>query len=84
MAVPVHNRHGIARLHPGLCQHIGKPSNALAEGAVVETQLIAIDDFAGALVALPRQQQALDQQGVLVGIRGGFDHSCLQHKASCY
>ncbi len=80
VAVPVHHGHGIPGLDPSRGQHVGQPRDALVEGAVVETQPVAIDDLAATLVTLPREQQALDQQRVLVGILGGFDHSGLQHK----
>ena len=79
MAVPVHHRHRIARLDPGRGQHVGQPRDPFVEGAVVVTQLVAVDDFPAALVAHAGQQQALDQQGILVGVRRGLDDTGLQH-----
>ncbi|MNJ68369.1 hypothetical protein D3C77_646100 [compost metagenome] len=80
MTVPVHHRHRITRFDASGGQHVGQPCDALVECAVVESQPVAVDDLAAALVTQPRQQQALDQQRVLIGARGGLDHAGLQHE----
>ncbi|MNJ24856.1 hypothetical protein D3C77_192850 [compost metagenome] len=81
MAVPVHHRHGVTGLDPGLGQHVGQARNALIEGQVAEAQLIAIDDFAGFLVAAAGQQQALDQQWKLISALGRRNDTSLQHRS---
>ncbi len=80
VAVPVHHRHSIARLDASCGQHVGQPRDTLIQGAVVVTQLVTVDDLAGALVAHAGQQQALDQQGILIGVRRGLDDTGLQHE----
>ncbi len=80
VAVPVHHRHGVTCLHAGCSQHVGQPRDTLIQGAVVVTQLVTVDDLAGALVAHAGQQQALDQQRVLVSVRRGLDDTGLQHE----
>ncbi len=79
MTVPVHHRHRIPRLDAGRREHIGQARDALVQRAVVEAQLVAVDDFTGSLIAQPGQQQALDQQRIRIGIGGGLDHAGLQH-----
>ncbi len=80
VGVPVHHRHGVTCLHAGCSQHVGQPRDTLIQGAVVVTQLVTVDDLAGALVAHAGQQQALDQQRVLVSVRRGLDDTGLQHE----
>ncbi|MNM56615.1 hypothetical protein D3C81_677900 [compost metagenome] len=81
MAVPVHHCHGVTGLDSRLGEHIGQPRDALVEGQVAVAQLIAVDDFAGFLVAAAGQQQALDQQRKLIGALGGRDDASLQHRS---
>ncbi|MNC20255.1 hypothetical protein D3C75_681990 [compost metagenome] len=86
VAVPVEQGHGVARLDPGGGQHIGQPLNAFEQRGVGVAQLVGVDDFLVGLVAHARQQQALDQQRIGIGLLGrGHDargnhvgglHSC--------
>ena len=54
VAVPVHDSHGITGLDPRLAKHVGQARDTLVEGGVAVAQLVAIDDFAGFLVATAR------------------------------
>jgi len=79
MAVPVHHRHGVPRLHPGRRQHVGQPRNPLDQGRIAVTQLVTVDDLAGFLVTGAGHQQPLDQQWILVGPIGRGNDASLQH-----
>ena len=70
MAVPVEQGHGVARLDPGGGQYIGQPLDAFEQRGVGVAQLVGVDDFLVGLVAHARQQQALDQQRIGVGLLG--------------
>ena len=79
VAVPVHHGHGVTGLDSRLGEHIGQTRHTLVEGRVAVTQLIAVDDFAGFLVANARQQQPLNQQRRIVSIISGSNQTGLQH-----
>ncbi|MCY1421415.1 hypothetical protein D9M71_370720 [compost metagenome] len=82
VAVPVHHRHGIAGLHARLAEHVGQPCDPLVERGVGVAHLVAVDDLAAFLVAAAGQQQALDQQRVLVGVLGGRNDAGLEHSGT--
>ena len=79
VAVPIHHRNRITGTHASLGQNIGQTCHALVEGGIAVAQLVAVNDLASALITAARQQQALDQQGILVGIGRRRDDSGLQH-----
>ena len=79
VAVPVHYRHGVTGLHAGLGEHVGQSRNTLVEGGIAVTHGVAVDDFPAFLVTAARQQQALDQQRVLVGVLCSGDDAGFQH-----
>ena len=79
VAVPVHHRHGITGLDPGLSQYVGQSSNPLIEGGIAVAHLVAVNDFTTFLITDAGQQQALDQQRSLMSIRGGGNQTGLQH-----
>ncbi|MNE36551.1 hypothetical protein D3C80_1303640 [compost metagenome] len=79
VAVPVEQGHGVAGLDAGGAQRVGQALDALVEGAVVVAQLVGIDDFLVWLVAHPGQQQALDQQLVVVGTLRRRNYFCRRH-----
>ncbi len=83
MAVPVHHRDGIACPDAGGGEYVGEARNALIEGRVAVAQFVAIDNFAGLLVAAAGQQQALDQQGIGVRVLRRRDDTGLQHGGTC-
>lgn len=84
VAVPVHHCHGVAGLHAGFAQHVGQLRDALAQLCIGQSHLVPVDDLTGLFVAAGRHQQALDQQGVGVGVVGGLEETGLQHKYPFY
>ncbi|MCY1455108.1 hypothetical protein D9M71_722200 [compost metagenome] len=81
VAVPVHHRHGVTGLDPGLGEDVGQARHALVEGGVAVADAVAVDDLAGLLVTAAGHQQALYQQGIDVGVVGGLDDAGLEHGA---
>ncbi|SST09101.1 Uncharacterised protein [Acinetobacter baumannii] len=81
MAVPVHHRHRVAGLHPGLAEYVGQARDALVEGGVAVAHLVAVDDFMTLFVTTAGKHQALDQQRILISAGGGRDETGLQHGA---
>ncbi|MCY1414409.1 hypothetical protein D9M71_298600 [compost metagenome] len=81
VAVPVHHRHGVTGLHARFAEHVGQARHPLVEGGVAVAHQVAVDDLAALLVAAAGQQQALDQQRILVGVLGGRDDAGLEHGA---
>ncbi|MNN23693.1 hypothetical protein D3C81_1370980 [compost metagenome] len=81
VAVPIHHRHGVAGLDPGLGEDVGQACHALGEGGVAVADAVAVDDLAGLLIAAAGHQQALYQQGIDVGVVGGLDDAGLEHGA---
>ncbi len=77
VAVPVHNRHGIASLHARRCQYVGEAAYAFVEGRVGVADRITVDDFARLFITTARQQQALDQQRALIRAIGGRKNASL-------
>ena len=45
MTVPIHNRHRVARFNSQLRQRIGKATDPFAQGPIIKTQLITIDNL---------------------------------------
>ena len=70
MAVPVHHRHRVAGLHPGLAEYVGQARDALVEGGVAVAHLVAVDDFMTLFVTTAGKHQALDQQRILISAGG--------------
>ncbi|MNV18576.1 hypothetical protein D3C71_1094070 [compost metagenome] len=71
VAVPVHHRHGIAALYPERGQQPGQLADARLQGAVIEADVVAVDDFLLWTHCQRCQQQLLDQQGVGMRLGGG-------------
>ncbi|BBP66967.1 hypothetical protein PHLH5_45080 [Pseudomonas sp. Cab53] len=79
MAVPVHHRHGIARLDPGLGQDIGQARDPFDQRRVAVAQLVTVDDLAGFLITGTGHQQSFDQQRILISAFGWGNNASLQH-----
>jgi len=84
VAVPVHHCHGVTGLDASFAQHVGQLRDALVQLGVGQPHLVPVDDLTGFFVAAGRHQQALDQQGVGIGVVGGLEETGLQHKYPFY
>ena len=77
--IPVHDRHGVARLYTGTGQGVGQPVNAVNQVFVGVLAAVGVDDFLVRVVTRAGHQQPFDQQRILVGIVGRFKNPCLCH-----
>ncbi|MNP40422.1 hypothetical protein D3C76_1340640 [compost metagenome] len=82
VAVPIEQGHGVPGLDPGVDQRVGQLADALIERAVVVAQLVRVDDLLVGRIARAREQQAFDQQWVVVGAFCRRDYFCIQHSGS--
>ncbi|MNE89798.1 hypothetical protein D3C80_1872490 [compost metagenome] len=79
VAVPIEQCDSIARLDAGCDQRIGQAADALVERAVVVAQFVGVDDLLLGRVARTREQQAFDQQRVVVGAFCRGNYFCFHH-----
>ncbi len=79
VTVPVHHRHRVTGLHPGVGQYVGQARHTLVERGIGVTHLVAVDDLPALFITTAGQQQALDQQRVLIGVLSSGDDAGFQH-----
>ena len=66
MRVPVHHADGVARAYAQFLQPVRQTTDAVAQHAIGEALLIAVDDLLVRRMQHGRMEEVLDQQGKLI------------------
>ena len=77
MAVPVHNRHGVARFNAKSGERVRKTTDPFAKGAVVKTQVIAVDNLLFGIINHRISEKVFNQQRVGICRGGSFNQKII-------
>ena len=82
VTVPVHNRNGISGLDAEFSEGVGETADPLAQGTIIEAQLVAVHNLLGGVVYDRISEQVFNQQRIGISRCGTFNQQIIHNYSS--